>query len=253
MAGRARLAGHAVDFSAVAVEKGRELDGTNADAAIDWVVADATTYTSPEPVDLALLCYLQLPAAQRRAAVRHAAAGARARAGRCSSIGHDSRNLTDGTGGPQDPAVLFTAADIAADLAGSGLRDRDGGEVLRPVDGRRPPGHRRAAARATAYSALIAASQAAGVAALAGPFISVKRTTPSLSTRNVPRLAMPAVSLNDAVGLRHRAVRPEVGQQRELVALALGEDLVRVGRVDADRQHLHVVVLEASRGRRAPG
>ena len=51
-------------------------------------------------------------------------------------VGHDSRNLADGTGGPQDPAVLFTAAEVAADLAGSGLEIEKAGEVLRPVDGR---------------------------------------------------------------------------------------------------------------------
>ena len=143
------------------------------------------------------------PRPQRRAAVR-AAAAALAPGGTLLVIGHDSRNLTDGTGGPQDPAVLFTAADIAADLAGSGLRDREGRRGVAAGRGRRPAGDRRPAARAPAYSALIAASQAAGSRPSPGPFISAKRTMPSLSTRNVPRLAMPAFSLNDAVGLRHR-------------------------------------------------
>jgi hypothetical protein len=50
-------------------------------------------------------------------------------------VGHDSHNLTDGTGGPQDPAVLFTAGDIAADLGGTGLVVEKAVEVLRPVDG----------------------------------------------------------------------------------------------------------------------
>jgi hypothetical protein len=50
-------------------------------------------------------------------------------------VGHDSRNLTDGTGGPQDPAVLFTAADLVADLDGLGLQIERADEVLRPVEG----------------------------------------------------------------------------------------------------------------------
>jgi hypothetical protein len=54
-------------------------------------------------------------------------------------IGHDSRNLTDGTGGPQDPAVLFTAGDIADDLTGIGLTIGQAGEVFRPVAGAERP------------------------------------------------------------------------------------------------------------------
>ena len=34
-------------------------------------------------------------------------------------IAHDSTNLTEGTGGPQDPSVLYTAADVLDDLAGT--------------------------------------------------------------------------------------------------------------------------------------
>ena len=34
-------------------------------------------------------------------------------------VAHDSSNLAEGTGGPQDPAVLYTAADVLDDLAGA--------------------------------------------------------------------------------------------------------------------------------------
>ena len=103
----------AVDFSAVAIGKGKELERRElGQPAIGWGVADATTFTSPGPVDLALLCYLQLPAGERRAAVRRAAQ-ALVSGGILLVIAHDSRNLTDGTGGPQDPTVLYTAADVA--------------------------------------------------------------------------------------------------------------------------------------------
>jgi SAM-dependent methyltransferase len=129
----------AVDFSAVAIEKGRALERHElGQPAIAWVVADATTFTAPEPVDLALLCYLQLPAGERRAAVRHAAQ-ALAPGGTLLVIAHDSHNLTDGTGGPPDAAVLYTAADVAADLEGTGLVVEKAEEALRPVDGAERP------------------------------------------------------------------------------------------------------------------
>jgi len=125
----------AVDFSAVAIEKARELDTRG---LVEWVAADATTYTPGEPVDLALLCYLQLTAAPRRSAVRHAAA-ALAPGGTLLVIAHDSRNLTDGTGGPSDPRVLYTAGDVATDLEGTGLVSDRASEVFRPVPGSERP------------------------------------------------------------------------------------------------------------------
>jgi SAM-dependent methyltransferase len=130
---------YAVDFSAVALEKGRELERRNPPhIAIDWLTSDVSEYVAPEPVDLALICYLQVPAAARRATVRNAAESL-APGGALLMIGHDSRNLTDGTGGPQDPAVLFTAGDIADDLTGIGLTIGQAGEVFRPVAGAERP------------------------------------------------------------------------------------------------------------------
>lgn len=126
---------YAVDFSAAGLAKGAELEQRNPGAVpISWIEADATRYGAPEPVDLALLCYLQLEAAGRRAAVR-AGAAALAPGGTLLVIGHDSRNLRDGTGGPPHPEVLFTGADIERDLDGTGLEIEKSGEVLRPVDG----------------------------------------------------------------------------------------------------------------------
>jgi SAM-dependent methyltransferase len=125
----------AVDFSAVAVGKGRALEERELHKpSIAWLVADVTEFLASEPVDLAVLCYLQLPAGERRAAVRHAAQ-ALAPGGVLLVIGHDSRNLDNGTGGPQDPSVLFTAGDIAGDVDGLGLEITKATEVLRPVDG----------------------------------------------------------------------------------------------------------------------
>lgn len=130
----------AVDFSPVALKKAHALEdralehGAAGAARVSWSCADATTYRHDEPVDVALLCYLQLPAAQLRAAVRNAA-DALAPGGTLLVIGHDSTNLTDGTGGPQDPTVLFTAADVSDDLDGTGLVVDRADAVLRPVEG----------------------------------------------------------------------------------------------------------------------
>jgi SAM-dependent methyltransferase len=125
----------AVDFSAVALDKGRALESRQAPPTrVDWVHADATTYRPAEHVDLALLCYLQLPRAEWRAALIRAA-DALGSGGTLLVIGHDSTNIADGVGGPQDPAVLFTAADVVADLAGTDLVIERAEAVHRPVDG----------------------------------------------------------------------------------------------------------------------
>jgi len=103
----------AVDFSEVAVERGRWNAG---DLDVTWVVGDALTVELPE-VDLAVLAYLHLPAEQRRTAVRRSFAALNP-GGTLLLVAHDSTNLTEGTGGPQDPSVLYTADDVLADLNG---------------------------------------------------------------------------------------------------------------------------------------
>ncbi len=59
--------------------------------------------------DLAAVCYLQLPAEQRRQAIG-VAGRALAPGGTLLVIAHDSANLTDGTGGPPIAAVLYRPA-----------------------------------------------------------------------------------------------------------------------------------------------
>jgi SAM-dependent methyltransferase len=125
----------AVDFSAVGLDKGRQLEArAGAGRPVDWRQADVVSYRHHEPVDLALMCYLQLEPRTRRAAVRNAAASL-APGGTLLVIAHDSANLTEGTGGPQDPSVLFTAADVADDLDGTGLVVDRAEAVRRPVEG----------------------------------------------------------------------------------------------------------------------
>ena len=104
----------AVDFSQVALDKGARLAG---DLDVAWVCADATTWQPAEPVDLVVVAYLQLPAEDRRRAVRGAVTMLRP-GGTLLLVAHDSTNLTEGTGGPQDPSVLMTAEDVLDDLSG---------------------------------------------------------------------------------------------------------------------------------------
>ncbi len=129
----------AVDFSKVGLDKGAAgVAGTEAEQRVTWVLDDAVEFRSPEPLDLAMLIYLQVAAPVRRAAVRNAAA-ALAPGGTLLVVAHDSRNLADGTGGPQNPDVLYTALDVADDLAPLGLELERAEEVLRPVDGAERP------------------------------------------------------------------------------------------------------------------
>ena len=121
-----------VDFSQVGLEKARALAKARGVQA-EWVAADLRRYTpEPQAFDLVLVFYLQVPAAQRRPIVR-AGAGAVASGGRFLLVGHDLRNLEHGHGGPQDPAVLYTAGDVADDLEGAGLEIERAETVKRPV------------------------------------------------------------------------------------------------------------------------
>ena len=135
----------AVDFSQVALDKGRRLAG---DADVTWVCADAITWEADAAYDLAVLAYLQLPAAGRREAVRRAVAALRP-GGTFLLVAHDTTNLTEGVGGPQEAAVLMTADDVVADLSGTGVEVLRAERVAREVPG--PDGTR------TAYDALVRA------------------------------------------------------------------------------------------------
>ncbi|MDQ1736905.1 MAG: hypothetical protein QOH56_3156 [Pseudonocardiales bacterium] len=130
----------AVDFSSIALEKGRSIAAKQADGRaerITWHQADVLEYRAePGGYDLVLLVYLHLPPAERHLVLRHAA-DALAAGGVLLVLGHDTTNVADGTGGPQDTSVLFTPSDIVADLATSGvtLRIEKAERVLRDVEG----------------------------------------------------------------------------------------------------------------------
>jgi SAM-dependent methyltransferase len=120
----------AVDYSQVAIDKGRRLAG---DVELRWECADATTWDEPASYDLVVMAYLQVPAADRRAAIRAAGTALRP-GGTFFLVAHDSRNLADGVGGPQDPGVLYTAQDVLDDLAGLDFETLRADVVERPTD-----------------------------------------------------------------------------------------------------------------------
>jgi SAM-dependent methyltransferase len=121
-----------VDFSDVALAKARELAAARGVEA-DWLQSDLVEHRpARRAYDLVLLFYLQLPAAQRREIVR-SAAEAVAEGGTLLVVAHDSSNLERGHGGPTEPAVLYTAADVVADLDGTGLEIERAELVERPV------------------------------------------------------------------------------------------------------------------------
>ena len=138
----------AVDFSQVALDKGRRLaGGQELTGSVSWVCADATTWTGDGECDLVVLAYLQLPEGERRAAARAAFEALRP-GGTFLLVAHDSSNLAEGTGGPQDPAVLMTADDVLDDLGGLPLEVERAGRVVRQVP--QPDG-----STAPAYDALV--------------------------------------------------------------------------------------------------
>ncbi|MCY1705924.1 class I SAM-dependent methyltransferase [Pannonibacter sp. SL95] len=124
---------HAVDFSEVALEKAAKL------AAQRGVSRQLTTETSDllnfipreNGFDLVIIFYLQVPMEELRQVLR-TAARAVAPEGTLLLVGHDSDNLRHGTGGPQDPEVLYTADDVAGILAGT-LSIEKASRIERPV------------------------------------------------------------------------------------------------------------------------
>lgn len=121
----------AVDFSSVALARARDLAAA-CGVDVEWVEADVVTWTPPaHAYDLVCVLYLQLPPAERRAALGHAVNAVRP-GGTLLVVGHDLLNLTEGWGGPTQADVLFTPDDIIGEIVG--LQVEKAERVRRPVE-----------------------------------------------------------------------------------------------------------------------
>ena len=121
-----------VDFSGVALGIARDLAASHG-VEVEWIESDVTGWTPPaRAFDLVCVLYLQLPAPERRAALRHAVDALRP-GGTLLVVGHDLLNMTEGWGGPTQPDVLFTPDDIAAEV-GDDLQVEKAERVRRPVE-----------------------------------------------------------------------------------------------------------------------
>ena len=100
----------AVDFSAVGIGRGRSRPGAE---AVTWVAADVLTWAAPpSSLDLVLVAYLHLPAADMSTLLDRAVGWLRP-GGRFLLLGHDRDNLARGVGGPQDPEILHSTDRLA--------------------------------------------------------------------------------------------------------------------------------------------
>jgi len=126
----------AVDFSQVALDRGRAL-ATASGVRVEWQLADLLEWSpGASRFDLVTLFFIHLPSDERRDVYARAAAAV-APGGTLLIVWHDRTNLVDGVGGPQDPTVLFTPGEVAADLAGFRV-DRADVARRRELDGDGP-------------------------------------------------------------------------------------------------------------------
>jgi SAM-dependent methyltransferase len=120
----------AVDFSEVGLAKAARLADERG-VSVEWIQADLLDFVpAPGAFDWVAVFYLHVVAGERRPILARAA-DAVAAGGWLLVVGHDASNLTDGCGGPQDPAILFTPEEVASELPG--LRIERAERVRRPV------------------------------------------------------------------------------------------------------------------------
>ena len=119
----------AVDFSGVAIGKGRQIAEARG-IDVEWLVSDVLAY-EPEPdFNLVLIFYVHFlePEMERLFGVARKALRP---GGRLIALGHHLKNLDGGYGGPQFPQVLWTEERITPLIAGMEIVKF--GERLRPV------------------------------------------------------------------------------------------------------------------------
>ena len=98
----------AVDFSAVAAERGRQHS-----ESVEFVVADVLTWEPDRHYDLVLIAYLHLDESEFEPLVRRVARWLLP-GGELLMVGHDRSNLEHGVGGPPSPDVLWDVDQIVS-------------------------------------------------------------------------------------------------------------------------------------------
>ena len=96
----------AVDFSAAGLDIAREHAHAQ-QVSVNWQLADVTQWSPNQIFDLVTITYLHL-AEDMNATVIQRASQWVAPGGTLLVIGHDKDNIAQGTGGPQDSAVLYS-------------------------------------------------------------------------------------------------------------------------------------------------
>lgn len=113
-----------VDISQNALDRARaRVTEANAEAAerIEWRRTDLTAWTpTPRGYDLVTAQFMHLPAPLRTVLFR-ALAEAVAPGGTLLIVGHDAGDITDPPRPAEFATLMFSAEDVAADIAGSGL------------------------------------------------------------------------------------------------------------------------------------
>jgi SAM-dependent methyltransferase len=123
----------AVDFSEVAIEKGRRLAAARqVSQKVNFQVADLRHYEMEDgSFDLVALIYLQIPQ-ETLIPILKRAAKAVAPGGTFLLVAHDSSNLAHGYGGPKHADMLYTADQVLHALDGE-LDIEKSGTVERPI------------------------------------------------------------------------------------------------------------------------
>ncbi len=105
----------ALDFSAVGLDKARQL-ALDQGVTVDWQQADVSALIPDHKYDLVLAVFLHTSPAERQAWLS-AAINRVAEAGYFLYVGHDPSNIAEGSGGPQDQAVLPDTVEIESYLS----------------------------------------------------------------------------------------------------------------------------------------
>lgn len=116
----------AVDFSEVAVERGRALG-----SSVDFHVGDVVDWEPKAQFDLILIAYLHVPRPEFQSLLVRVTQWLEP-GGELFLIGHDRSNLERGYGGPQVPEILWDVDEILESI--NGFRVVEASVVRRPVE-----------------------------------------------------------------------------------------------------------------------